>query len=132
MSTTSKPSLFQLVQNVIDDVLAVARGHVELARAELRKSLRGALLAIAALTIALAMVNLGVILAFIAAVYAIADNGYPMWESFLIVSGSLVVLSFLVTLLAVAKLRKAARPSLTAEAINKTRAAFVDDRRTTS
>lgn len=130
MSTQTKPSFVELFRSIIDDVLTLVRGHVDLAKAELRQSLRIAAFAIVALTIALAMVNLAVIMGFIAAVYRIAESGYPLWQSFLMVAGALIVLSVLMLFVGIARLRRAARPSLTAKSLAATRDTFLGGPRT--
>lgn len=130
MSAQAKPSITGLIRSIVDDVVALARGHVDLAKAELRQSVRIAAFAIVALTIALAMVNLAVIMGFIAAVYAIAESGYPLWQSFLMVAGALLVLAVLMLLFGIARLRRAARPSLTAKSLAATRDTFLGGPRT--
>lgn len=130
MSTQTKPSITELIRSIVDDVVALARGHVDLAKAELRQSVRIAAFAIAALTIALAMINLAVIMGFIAAVYGIAEAGFPLWQAFLMVAGALFVLSVFMVFLGIARLRRAARPSLTAKSLAATRDTFLGGPRT--
>jgi uncharacterized membrane protein YqjE len=112
MATSSdgaQPGIRETVTAIIADVILLFRGHVELAKAELKGSAKSLGLAIAAFSIALAMVNLAVILGFIAAVYGLSTAGIPLWACFLIVAGSLLVLCLVMLGLGVTMIRRAGR-----------------------
>jgi hypothetical protein len=123
MSTDT--NFVDLLKSVAADATALVRGHVELAKAELRQSARSAAIAIVAFLIAVASLNLAVIFSFVAAAYAIADNGYTLGSAFLMVAGILVGFALLITLGGVLLLRRASRPSLTASQLAATRDTFL-------
>ena len=108
-SDTTPGGIRDTVTSIIADSIALVRGHIELAKSEIKDSAKAVAIAIAALTIALAMVNLGVIFVFIAAVFGLQEVGLPLWAGFLIVAGSLVVLSLAVVGFAVTMLKRAGR-----------------------
>ena len=130
MSTDT--SITDLLKSVVADAVALVRGHVELAKAELRQSARAAVIAIVAFLIAVATVNLAVIFSFVAAAYAIADSGYTLGSAFLMVAGILVGFALLLVLIGVVLVRRAARPSLTASQLAATRDTFLGSRRKSS
>lgn len=117
---SDQPGVRETVSSIVADSLSLVRGHVELAKSELKDSAKAVAVAIGALTIALAMVNLGVIFIFIAAVYGLESAGVPLWVGFLIVAGSLVVLSLLVVGFAVAMFRRAGRAKRSAAELDAT------------
>jgi membrane protein implicated in regulation of membrane protease activity len=115
-----KRSLGDIMDSVIGDVSAVVRGHIELAKSELRAGVKSAAASFAAFTIALVMVNLAVILAFIAAAYGLAETGLPLWACFLIVAGALLVCAVLTVLLALRMVKRIARSKRAATQMDQT------------
>ena len=113
--------LIATLKSIYDDAAELIRGTVELAKAELRQAAKAGIFAIVGLTIALAMVNLAVIMLFIAAVFGIATSGMPLWASFLVVAGGLFFLALFVVWRSLARIRKALHPTLTAKSLNDTR-----------
>jgi uncharacterized membrane protein YqjE len=114
-------NIVDLLKSIAADAVALVRGHVELAKAELRQSARAAGVALIALMVAIASVNLAVIFAFVSLAYGIADNGYTMSSAFLAVAGILVALAIVVTLVGVLLIRRATRPALSAAQLAATR-----------
>jgi hypothetical protein len=106
-SDSAPPGIRETVAAVIADAILLVRGHIELARAELKGSVKSLGFAVAAFSIAVAMVNLGVILGFIAAVYGLSALGIPLWACFLIVAGTLLVLCLVMLGVGVAMVRRA-------------------------
>lgn len=121
---SDQPGVRETVTSIVADAVTLVRGHIDLAKAELKDSAKSLAIAVAALTIALAMVNLGVIMSFIAAVYGLNAVGVPLWVGFLIVAGALVVLSLVVTGFAVAMIRRAGRAKRSAAELDATVAAL--------
>ena len=109
--TDQRPSLGALVADIANDLRSLIRGEVELAKAELKNSLRagstgGALLAVAGILMAM----FGLLLTW-AAVYGLSDGtGLPLWASFLIVGGVYLLIAALSAFLGVHSLKKAKGP----------------------
>jgi membrane protein implicated in regulation of membrane protease activity len=117
---TTKRGLGDIIDSVIGDASAVVRGHIDLAKAEMRAGAMSAAGAVAAFTIALAMLNLAVILAFVAAAYGIAEAGLPLWASFLIIAGALVVCALITVLIAVKLIKRVSRAKRSATQMDQT------------
>lgn len=114
-------NIVDLLKSIATDAVTLIRGHVDLAKAELRQSARAAGVALVALMVAIASVNLAAIFAFVALAYSIADNGYTMSSAFLAVAGILVGLAVVVTVIGVLLIRRATRPALSAAQLAATR-----------
>lgn len=108
-SDGAHPGIRETVAAIVADAILLFRGHVELAKAELAGSARSLGIALAAFSIALATVNLGVILGVIAVVFGLSTLGIPLWACFLIVAGTLLVLFLVMLGLGVAMVRRAGR-----------------------
>lgn len=114
-------NIIDLLKSIAVDAVALVRGHVDLAKAELRQSARAAGIALIAVVVAVATVNLAVIFAFIALAFAIADSGYTLASAFLTVAGILVGVALVVSGLGMMLMRRATRPALTAAQLAATR-----------
>lgn len=125
-------NIIDLLKSIATDAVALVRGHVELAKAELRQSARAAGVAVFAIMVAIASVNLAVVFAFVALAYGIADNGYTMSSAFLVVAGILVGLAVVVSVVGALLIRRAMRPALSAAQLAATRDTLLGSPRKTS
>ena len=128
----SSAKILDLLRSIIDDAIALVRGHVELAKAELRQSARSAIIGLVAFMVALASVNLAVIFAFVSLAYAIAESGYTLASAFIAVAGILVAFGVLVTGIGAFLIRRATRPGLSAAQLAATRDTFLGSPRKTN
>lgn len=120
MESDNGPKFSKTLQAVIDDAIALVRGHIELAKLELKQSAKSVVIAIAAFVLTLAFVNLAVILLFVAAGFGLNAAGLPLWASFLIISGGLFLFALLALAIGVTRLKKAKTPGKSAQALSST------------
>lgn len=119
-TSQENPKFGKLLESLVKDSKALVRGHIELAKAELQQSAKSATVALVAFVVALAMLNLGVILLFVAAAFAINAAGLTLWASFLIVGGALFLLGALFILFGINRMKKATSPGKSVAALNTT------------
>ncbi|CAB4333062.1 MAG: hypothetical protein F2839_01845 [Actinobacteria bacterium] len=110
----------KLLESIATDAKALVRGHIELAKAELQQSAKSATVSLVAFVMALAMLNLGIILLFVAGAFAINAAGLSLWASFLIVGGGLFLLGGFFALFGINRMKKAASPGKSVAALNTT------------
>jgi hypothetical protein len=109
--TDQRPSLGTLVADIASELSHLVRGEIDLAKAEIKESVKagaagGAMLAVAGVLMAMVW-----LLLTWAAVYGLAEGaGLPVWASFLIVGGVYLLIAVIVALLGVRNLKRARGP----------------------
>jgi len=120
MDIKNSSKLSTLLESVVRDATSLVRGHVELAKAEIRESIKSALTSSIFFLLAIALINLGIILIFVAAAYGLNAAGLPVWQSFLITALALLIVGGLLAYFGVKKMRRAANPNKTKDSLKKT------------
>lgn len=109
--TGQRPSLGALVSDIANELRAIIRGEVDLAKTEIKESIRagsagGAMLAAAAAI----LIMVGLLFTW-AAVYGLSETGLPLWACFLIVGAVYLLVAVLIAFLGVRSLKKAKGPA---------------------
>jgi hypothetical protein len=91
----SDRSLGALLASITEDLSALIRGEIELAKAEAREAARNAAKGFGLFAVALALIGSAGFLLLFAAVYGIVAAGLPVWAGFLIVAAVLVVVALI-------------------------------------
>ncbi len=120
MDTNESPKLSSFIDSITRDIASLAKGHVDLAKAELQESAKGVAMSSVFIITAIAFANLGIILLFIAAAYGLTAAGISPWLAFLIVSAILLLLSALAVFLGIRKMRKATSPTKARDSLKTT------------
>src|SRR5699024_1723643 len=101
--TESEPSIGQLVATIKDDLTALVRGEIDLAKSELRDQVKAGGLAIAMIAVAALIALFALSMLSFALTYGIHALGLGLGWSFLLVSGFYLVVAGV--LLAIARTR---------------------------
>ncbi len=104
------PSVGQLVGSIREDLTALVRGEIDLAKAELRESAARAGAGGALVGIAIYLVLVASILLAIAAGYGLVAAGLHPAVAFLIVAGAYILLAVILGLVARGRFRKVSGP----------------------
>jgi uncharacterized membrane protein YqjE len=120
MSKDREPSLITMVTSIFDDLSDLVRNHIELAQAEAKEAISGIAKFSGLLIVAITLLNLAGIFAFIAAAYYLNTLGYELWVSFLLVVAGLVAVALILGLLAWRQIRKVTLGSRTAKSLADT------------
>lgn len=120
--TDQRPSLGALVADIASELSHLVRGEIDLAKAEMKESVKagaagGAMLAVAGLLMAMVWVLLTW-----AAVYGLAEGAdLPLWASFLIVGGAYLLIAVVIALLGVRNLKRARGPEQAVAEMQRTK-----------
>ncbi len=95
MTENQDKNLASMISSIMDDVTALIRGHIELAKLEIQESINNLVKSSVMFLVAVGFASLGVIFSLFAVVYGIAAAGLPVWAGFLIVALTLLVISFI-------------------------------------
>jgi len=120
MSKDREPSLITMVTSIFDDLSDLVRNHIELAQAEVKEAISGIAKFSGLLIMAITLLNLAGIFAFIAVAYYLNTLGYELWVSFLLVVAGLVAVALILGLLAWRQIRKVTLGSRTAKSLADT------------
>lgn len=117
---TDESSIGQLVTAIKDDVSQLVRGQIDLAKAEMRDDVKsasvgGAMFAIAALLVLIALVLLS-----FALVVVVRNTGITTGWSFAIVGGAYVLLAGILAIVGRSALKSAKGPQRTRESVRRT------------
>ena len=116
--------LSKMIESLQSDVTGLVQDHIELAKAELRETVKNASIATGLNILALGVAWVGIIFLFIAGAFGISEAGLPEWLAFLIMGGGLILFALLCVALGALKFKKAAKPKRTLQSLNKTYGAF--------
>lgn len=84
-----------IISSITEDMSALVRGEIALAKAEVRESARAAGLGAALVAGAVSLLMMTTLFLLIAAAYGIAAAGVPVWAGFLIVAGILLLFALI-------------------------------------
>jgi uncharacterized membrane protein YqjE len=112
--------LSKMIESLQSDVTGLVQDHIELAKAELRETVKNASIATGLNILALSIAWVGLIFLFIAGAFGISAAGLPDWLSFLIMGLGLFVVAGLCVAIGILKFKKAAKPKRTIQSLNKT------------
>jgi len=121
---TEEPTIGKLFVDAFDDFGTLLRHIVELAKSEMKVSVRAGGTAVALFATALFLLLLSLVLASISIAYFIVMAGLdPAW-AFLIVFGGYVLLALLLVLIGYLKIRKVRSPQHTIDQAKQTQRAL--------
>lgn len=114
-------NLAGLISSITDNITAIVRGHIDLAKAEAIEAVKNAIKSSVLFIIALAMVNLGMIFLFIAGAFWISDAfNLSSAVGFAITGGLLFLCSALMVAIAIWKIKAIKNSRKTIDSINQT------------
>jgi len=117
-----RPSLGALVADIANELRSLIRGEVELAKTEIKDSVRAGSTGGALLAAAVALLVMVGLLFTWAAVYGLsAGTGLSLWASFLIVGGVYLLVALLLAFLGVRNLKKARGPEQAVVELQRTK-----------
>lgn len=119
-----EPTIGKLVVDAIDDVGALVRNIIELAKAELKVSVNAGIVAVALFFLAGFVSLLAIIMVSVSIAYFIAMSGLDLAYCFLIVFGGYLVLAGLLGFLGYLRIRKVKAPERTIAAAQELPRAF--------
>jgi hypothetical protein len=122
-------TLGQLVADASQDLSAIVRSEVSLAKAELRSDVAHAATGVAMFAVAGVLAFLALILLLIAAAYGLTTAGLPPWLAFLVVAGVLLLLTAGLALVGKARIGRTGPPERTLRTTRDTVAALRTARR---
>ena len=114
-SGSKQPSLKQLVTKTLSDGKKLLTAQVNLTTAELQQSGKTIGAVSVLVLIAVSLISLGSIFLLIALAYVLVALGLPIWASFLIVAGVLIVTAAIFGGVAYQKSQKITGPSLASQ-----------------
>jgi len=120
MSDKSGPSISAMINSMLEDVVALLRGHIELAKAEIKESISSFLKSSVYLLIALSIGHLALILLLVTAGFGLVAVGLEPWAAFLIVSLVLVALTGVFIWAGIRKLKGLSKSHRTVDAFTET------------
>jgi uncharacterized membrane protein YqjE len=120
MSDKSGPSISAMINSALEDMVALLRGHIELARAEIKESVSSFLKSSALLLVAVSVGHLALIFLLVTAGFGLVAAGLAPWLAFLIVSVVLLVLTGALVWAGVRKLKGLSNSHRTLDAFNET------------
>ena len=119
---SDKQSLGTLVSGVTEDLSALVRGEIELAKTELRDSARTAGKGTGLLVGAGVTAFLGLIFLLLTAAWGLVQAGLPYWAGFGIVTLVLIIVATILRLVGKKQLEKIQAPVLSPASIEKDKA----------
>jgi len=103
-------SLGQIFASITEDISALIRGEIALAKAEVRQSAQQAARGAGLIGAALFLATLAFLFLLVAAAYGIVAAGLPVWAGFLIVAGLLLLITAILAAIAVSHFKKVKGP----------------------
>ena len=120
MSPEKDASFVSMINSIKDDLTSLVNSHIELAQAEAKESVGRIAKSSGLFITAIAMLNLAIVFAFIAAAYYINTLGFELWVSFLFVVGGLLLGAVFLGLLAKRQASKITFGTKTAKSVTDT------------
>jgi hypothetical protein len=113
-----EPTIGRLIADTTKDFSELLRSEIELAKTELRFSVKTGGVGLALFAAAAFIAVLGIVMASFAAAYGIDTiNGIDTWLAFLIVFGCYLLIAALLALIGVRKVKKVRAPEQTIAAV---------------
>lgn len=120
--TPEEPTIGRLIADTTQDFSELLRKEIELAKTELRVSVKAGGLGIALFAAAAFLTLLGIVMASFAAAYGIDNiDGIDTWLAFLIVFGVYAFIAVILAFVGVRKLKKVRAPEQTIAAVKSTK-----------
>ena len=120
MSPEKDASFVSMINSIKDDLTSLVNSHIELAQAEAKESVGRIAKSSGLFITAIAMLNLAIVFAFIAAAYYINTLGFELWVSFLFVVGGLILGAVFLGLIAKRQASKITFGTKTAKSVTDT------------
>ena len=117
---SDEQKLSKMLESLQADVTGLVHDHIELAKAELRETVKNASIATGLTILALGVAWVAIIFLFIAGAYGINAAGLDLWLSFLIMAVGLLLFAGLCVVIGLLKFKKAAKPKHTIQSLNAT------------
>lgn len=115
----SKTTASSLISNIVEDATAIVYGTRDLAKAELKDSVKNAGISIGLFTLALGISWVALILLFVAGAFGLVAAGLPEWAAFLSVAAGMLLVSVLFVLIGKSRAKKIGIPTRTIESIQQ-------------
>jgi hypothetical protein len=117
-----EPTIGRLIADTTHDFSELLRKEIELAKTELRVSVKAGGLGVALFAAAAFLTLLGIVMASFAAAYGIDNiDGIGTWLAFLIVFGAYVLIAVILAFIGVRKVKKVRAPEQTIAAVKSTK-----------
>jgi len=107
MTENQDKNLASMISSIMDDVTALIRGHIELAKLEIQESVKNVVKSSVMFLVAIGFMSLATVFALISISYGIAAAGWPVWAGFLIVAAALLVMAIVLMFLGRNRIQKA-------------------------
>jgi len=120
MSDKSNSSISAMINSMLEDVVALLRGHIELAKAEIKESVSSFLKSSVLLLVAIFIGHLALISLLVTAGFGLVAAGLAPWAAFLVISLVLLGLTGLIIWAGIRKLKSLSKSHRTVDAFNET------------
>ena len=120
MSDKSGSSISEMINSMLEDVASLLRGHLELAKAELKEGVSNFLKSSVLLMVAFFIGHLALIFLLVAAGFGLVAVGLDPWAAFLIVSLGLLAFTGVFIWAGVRKLKSLSTSHRTVDAFAQT------------
>jgi len=120
MSDKSDSSISAMINSMLEDVVALVRGHLELAKAEIKESISSFLKSSVLLLVAVSIGHLALIFLLVTLGFGLVAAGLEPWAAFLIVSLVLLVSTGVFVWAGVRKLKSLSKSHRTVDAFSET------------
>ena len=120
MSDKSSSSISEMINSMLEDVAALLRGHLELAKAEFKESVSNFLKSSFLLLVAVFTGHLALTFLLVAAGFGLVATGLDPWAAFLIVALTLLVCTGFFIWSGVRKLKSLSSSHRTVDAFSQT------------
>lgn len=117
-------SLAELIKGATSDVSTLVRGEIELAKAEVRETVKLSGQGVGMIAAAVFLILLAVVLLSVAAAYGLVAAGLDPWLAFLIVAVVYLIVAAILGLVARSQLKKAKAPERTIESVKQLQSAL--------
>ena len=126
MTEKREKSFPAMVASLIEDMIALVRGHIELAKTEIRDAVTSVLTSTVYFIVALMVGWFALLFLLVAGALGINAAGLPLWASFLIMTVVMGILIGILVWRGVRRLKKMRSSRLSFESLNKTAEMFRD------
>jgi TRAP-type C4-dicarboxylate transport system permease small subunit len=103
-------SVGQLVSDLVDDVRTLVKDQIALAKAEMRSTVKSAAAGAIFIAVAAGLMLLSVVFLLHAGAHGINAAGLPLWASYLIIGGALLLIALIALAVAMRKMKQVNAP----------------------
>lgn len=125
-SDKSNATIRELLAQVTIDISKLISTQIELVKAELKQSASNAGAAFGLMAAALLVFSVAIFFFFFFVAFLLNHFGLPMWASFLIVTGFLVLVGLIMLIIGIRQAKKIRGPERAAAQMEMTKQAFED------